>query len=349
MTDEGRIANETAGGEGALTLEHGIPNTDEHDGSRRVVLWLGAMAPRRLVAGCGLHDLRVISATRWSVGTLTPRARALVLEAPISDSEFAIWGAQVSAEALDHGIAVALVHYHRESRLPLMEPNELLQYFEAVKALQHAGLPDVRALYGDWGAVANWARDHDPGLGANRQLVLTGNVPEDGASELLLRRAFHDLTSISLELLVGGKSGAGVWLVRPGQSDLFRRAMPFVVKIHTREKMDRERSNWLIVRDGVPSRLHAPLDPDRCVRGHALGLVVYAVVDRAVPFRSALSMAPEALVASVFKHTLSGFHASARTANCSAAAEFGDGRLKALRWSDDLRQAAALARVRGSS
>jgi hypothetical protein len=133
--------------------------------------------------------------------------------------------------------------------------------------------------------------------------------------------------------------------VHPGSADLARRALPFVVKIHTREKMRAEQSNYSIVRNAVESRLYAPLYSERCVEGHALGLVVYDVVDRATTFRVALLTASETFIPSLFRHTLKGFRACATEDKRPLVPEFEHGRLKALRWSDALREAAAVARV----
>jgi hypothetical protein len=315
------------------------------DNGRLQVLWLGDVPPDLLTAACWQHGLGVRSVAREDIALVAPLARAIVLEVPSDDPEFAVWGSKIIAEALAHGLLVALVQYEQESELPQMEDAEAAaKFFVAVKSLRRDP-SRARAFYRDWGRVAKWARNHAPGPGASADLVIDGAVSSEPAAELLLRRAFHDLRSVSLEVLSGGKSGASVWRVRPGEADRPRRPLPFVVKIHELEKMRAEQSNCFIVRNAVESRLYAPLDAERCVEGDELGLVVYDVVDRAMPFRLALPMSPDTLVSSLFGQTLNGFRACAAVGSGKLVTEFERGRLKALRWSDALREAAALARA----
>jgi hypothetical protein len=143
-------------------------------------------------------------------------------------------------------------------------------------------------------------------------------------------------------LLSGGRSGASVWLVRPDSADHSRRALPFVAKIHEREKMRFEQSNYSVVRNAIESRLYAPLHAERSVEGDKLGLVVYDVVDRALPFRAVVPSSPAALIGSLFGQTLKGFHTwETRLGPIDVEAA----RLKLLNWSDSLRDAAAFARA----
>lgn len=313
-------------------------------GDRQTVLWMGASIPRLLTAACLQHGLEVVSVQRADLEAVFPKGRALVLEVPVDDAAFESWGSQVSSKALEHGLVVALVQYEEEGAAPFMEDQEaVLKFYAAVKRL-HRDPSRVIAMYRDWGRIAKWAHDHDPGPGANRSVVIDGSPREEGVN-LLLQRAFHDFGSISLELLSGGKSGASVWRIHPGDADRARRAIPFVVKIHNREKMRSERSNSQIVRNGVEQRLYAQLYSERCVDGDDLGLVVYDVVARAMPFRAMLPASPEALVRSLFEQTLHGFRSRATLETRRISEEFGPGRLKALRWSDGLRTAAAFART----
>jgi hypothetical protein len=103
-----------------------------------------------------------------------------------------------------------------------------------------------------------------------------------------------------------------------------------------------EQSNYSVVRNAVESRLYAPLHAERSVEGDKLGLVVYDVVDRALPFRAAVPSAPAALIGSLFGQTLKGFHTSETRLG---PIEVEAARLKLLNWSDSLWDAAAFARA----
>jgi hypothetical protein len=312
---------------------------------RNLVLWWGPSPPLLLTAECWRMGLTVRPTDRDSLEEQSPCARILVMEVPTEDSTFATWGSEIIAQVHGHGLGVALVQNEVDGDLPHMEDEEAVQnFFAAVKALRRDSVR-AKALYRDWARVARWACAYETGPAANFGLVLQGDVPEAPAAQLLLRRAFHDLTSVSLELLSGGKSGASVWRACPSSADLGHRSLPFVVKVHTREKMHAERSNYSIVRNAVESHLYAPLYEDRCVSGDALSLVAYDVVERAIPFRASLPSAPEVLITSLFAQTLRGFRARATECQRPLVSEFEQGRLKALNWSAALEEAAEQARI----
>jgi hypothetical protein len=320
-----------------------VSNVVREASDRTLVLWLGTTSPELLRAACSRRALTVLLVAADEIKHVAPQARVLVLEVPTADPGFPLWGSRAVSDALAHGLHVALVQYEDDDKIPSMEDQAAAErFFAAVKALPRD--PErVRALYRDWDRVAEWARIHQPGPGANEALRLQGDVPSDPAVQLLFRRAFSDLTAVSLELLSGGRSGASVWRVRPDSADRSRRALPFVAKIHEREKMRFEQSNYSVVRNAVESRLYAPLHAERSVEGDKLGLVVYDVVERALPFRVAVPTAPAALIASLFGQTLKGFHSCATQRLHSIAVEAN--RLKLLRWSDSLRDAASCARA----
>ena len=318
-----------------------VLNVCHEAGDRTLVLWLGTTSPELLRAACSRRTLTVLQVTGDEINHVAPHARVLVLEVPTADPSFPIWGSRAVSDALAHGLRVALVQYEDDDKIPSMEDQAAAErFFAAVKALPRDPAR-VPALYRDWDRVAEWARIHQPGPGANDALILEGAAPSDPAVQLLFRRAFSDLTTVSLELLSGGRSGASVWRVRPNSADYSRRALPFVAKIHEREKMRFEQSNYSVVRNAVESRLYAPLHSERSVEGDKLGLVVYDVVERALPFRAAVPTAPAALIASLFGQTLKGFHACATSRLRPIEVEAD--RLRLLRWSDSLRDAASFA------
>ena len=123
-----------------------------------------------------------------------------MLEVPNDDATFASWGSRTIADALDHGLKVALVLPGDDQSLPVIDQGSLDQFFAAVTSLSRD--PErAPAMYRKWDRVAEWARGHDPGRGANGLLKLQGDAPEDPRVRLLMRRAFGDLSSVSLELL----------------------------------------------------------------------------------------------------------------------------------------------------
>ena len=319
----------------------GALNGGRGDGDRALVLWLGTTSPELLKAACSRRELAVLQVSSDKINDVAPQARALVVEVPTDDPSFPVWGPQAVSDALAHGMHVALVQYENNDKMPLMEDRDATdRFYDAVKALPPAP-GRALAMYRDWDRVAEWASRHQPGPGANNALVIRGVTLSDPAVKLLFCRAFSDLTAVSLELLSGGRSGAAVWRVCPDLADHSRRALPFVAKIHEREKMNLEQSNYSIVRNVVESRLYAPLHAERSVEGDKLALVVYDVVERAVPFRVALSTAPAPLIASLFSQTLKNFRGDATPQLRPIEGEMT--RLKLLRQSDSLRAAASFA------
>jgi hypothetical protein len=319
----------------------GMSNLGREDGDRTLVLWLGTTSPELLRAACSRRALTVLQVTIDEINEVAPHARVLVVEVPTADPSFPLWGSHAISDALAHGLRVALVQYEDDDKIPSMEDQAAAErFFAAVKALPRDP-GRVPALYRDWDRVGEWARSHQPGPGANDALILRGDAPGDPAVQLLFRRAFSDLTAVSLELLSGGRSGASVWRVSPDSADHSRRALPFVAKIHEREKMRFEQSNYSVVRNAIESRLYAPLHAERSVEGDKLGLVVYDVVERALSFRAALPATPVALIGSLFGQTLKGFHACATPRLRSIEGEAV--RLKLMRQSDALQDAASFA------
>lgn len=313
---------------------------------RRQVLWIGVNPPSdAFKAACRMPKLVLRVVDQGRVSSAASTARALLVEVSHDDPEFPEWGRCVVEEALAHGLVVGFVMPEDDSELPdLPDPEVILCLHAAVTAVKSDD-PRVRVFIRKWDPIVWWAVDHKPGPGANTDLRINGydvNVP---AIITLLQRAFHDLDRISLQPIDGGKSGASVWMVEPDPEDGSARTLPFVAKLHTREKMGRERSNYLLVRNAVPQYLHAPLDEQRCVEGDTLALAVYDLVSRARPFRSALlDVGPGVLVASLFEHTLGPWLSRTSAVTAPLAAQFDQGGVvPVLRWSEALRELAEVA------
>lgn len=313
---------------------------------RSLVLWFGrAPAPRQLVAHCLQHSLEVKNATGGDVERMCPLARAALFEFPAPESGFETWGMKAIAFCLDHGVQVALVLVlSGGSDLPVMPPQEDLdRYYAAVKALP--GRDDrIKALYDNWHRIGLWLHDCPTLPSVNLTTMLEGDLPEDPSARVLLQRAFHDFSALRLIAPPRGKSGAGVWQAEPVGSDRERRALPFFAKIDKRERLTAERSNALIIANGVSKQFHAPLDQGRCVDGHTLALAVYDVVANAIPLRTALPANARGLIVALFEHALGPLRRASSDESLPLVTEFSPGRVKVLRWSDELDESAARAR-----
>jgi hypothetical protein len=321
------------------------------EAGRRLVLWVGKGHPRRLDGACASCQLDLKAVGPDQVAGWAPAARAAVIELPDSDGAFA-WASPIVQEALDHGLAVALVmEEENEGAAPhAPDPELYTRFYERAKRLQEGTHGRVSTFYRDDDRVASWAMQCAPGPGDNAGMTICGEPLPDPASMRLFRRAFHDLAAIRLTRLAGGKSGAGVWRVEPAPAENGKLSQPVVAKMHSVEKMRAERSNYELVYASVPFRVFAPLRRERSVEGFASGLAVYDMVEKAQPLSSALPVAvPSALIASLFDHTLAGLHGGTGGGAVSLADAFGPARLKALRWSAELAQAAAAAQAGGGA
>src|SRR4051794_31528973 len=76
--------------------------------NRRVLLWVGRGHPGRLDGACANCQLDLKAVTPDNLGACAPVARAAVIELPDSD-DAVMCATPIIQEALDHGLAVALV------------------------------------------------------------------------------------------------------------------------------------------------------------------------------------------------------------------------------------------------
>jgi hypothetical protein len=117
---------------------------------RNVILWLGLNPPELLTAACWQLGLTVQPVQPEELDRCSPDARALVIEVPADDPEFATWGSAVISQGLAHGLRVALVQQERDDDLPRMEDEEAVAgFFAAVKALRRDPSRAL-AFYRDW-------------------------------------------------------------------------------------------------------------------------------------------------------------------------------------------------------
>lgn len=325
--------------------------------TRRCVLWLGGEPPADLHAAIGGRDWRLRPVTRDTLtadGSLRA-ARALVVEVSgavieAGDSRaFVISVAPLVEAALYNGVPVAIVPADGDASIT-PDPERVKRFCDVVGPATGG---DHRVTYcmREWGRVAGWIAQHDPGPAASCVLQLDGDLPTDQEAEAatLLRRAFHDAERVTLTRLVGGKSGAAVWSATPhpvAGADAQHRASPFLVKYATLRKTRLELSRYAQYADErVSFRLRPPLHRSRCVEGRDNALLVFDFIERAVPFSAALTtFAPGQLVGSLFGHTLDGCLRYAHEVTEPLALAFA--RIKVLNWSEALADAAAVACAR---
>jgi hypothetical protein len=316
---------------------------------RQCVLWLGGEPPADLVAAVAGRGwgLRPVSAEELSDGAPLRTARGLVIE--VSDAvidadnadTFAARATSHIDAALTSGVPVTFVPAECGDRLSAAR---VQRFCYVVEPLTQPSDTRVTFRMREWGSIAGWIEAHPPGPAASYALHLDGDLPteHEPEAEHLLRRAFHDAERVTLTRIAGGKSGAAVWSATPHASDAQHRASPFLVKFNTLAKTRVEQSRYAQYADErVSFRLRPPIHRARCVHGRTHGLLVFDFIERAVPFRAALTTyAPGQLVGSLFGHTLAGCLRNGRDVMQRLEPAFT--RIKVLNWSEALDEVAAV-------
>jgi hypothetical protein len=311
--------------------------------ARTEVLWIGGAIPKSLCAALMVRfNILPVPAEPLVIDTMAPNARALLIEVRPETKDLA-WADCVIDVALEHGLLVVFTtpEFCEDDNAGDIEARN--HCFNLTKAIVKPGR--VRACFSDCAKIETAVALHDPKGGCNRSLDLSGDPRLDASAETLIRRAFHDFEGITLERLQGGKSGAGVWIVRPSVSDRRRRAAPFLVKWNALDKMRAEHSNVTqYACNTVSFRLTPPLHVARCIEGSATALLVFDFIDRAIPFATAIRSFPAGqLIGSLFDHTLAGCLAIATDCVASVLEPYEQNGV--LRWTEDLRAAAAKAQA----
>jgi uncharacterized protein associated with vWA-MoxR-VMAP ternary system len=311
---------------------------------RNKVLWLGPPpAKAAFVEACETHGLVLQQVAPNEVEGIAPTARAVLLPVPNPSPTFNKWSRKVFNEARKHGLLAALV-LQTDAKAGHMPPEAHIKaYFRAFRRFEQEGLV-VRGFYYEWAVIAHDLMTIQVEPGANRSLILRGSLPTNDEAELLLRRAFYDFTSLELEALSGGRSGADIWRIS-GVLDTGRpSALSLVAKISTPEKIAAERSACSIIESSVPHRLYAPIVNERCLTGADRAIATYRFISHSNPITDRIGDVGAQLVTSLFKQTLAGLHEPTRPFADRIATYFGPQRLKAFRWTDDLTAAAVHSR-----
>ncbi len=316
--------------------------------NRREVLWLAPPIPNAaFIEACRLQDLTLIAVQVEDVETHAPNARALLLPVPTPDRQFMKRARVAIATARQHGQLVGLV-FQTDARPGDMPPEaDAKAYFQVCRRLEREGL-SYRGFYYHWDLIARDLASLQVEPGANDALVIEGADSIDQEAHILLRRAFHDLSSIRLDALSGGKSGAGIWQISTVSSDGRPLPLTVVAKISTPEKIAAEKSACLLIERYVPHRLYAPLVKERCLSALNSAVATYQFLSRSEELATRLSTSGPALIGNLFEYTLGGMHGTAVTTSGKIVPEFGPEGLKIFKWTDELEVAADHALGRGA-
>lgn len=163
-----------------------------------------------------------------------------------------------------------------------------------------------------WWEIAERAARWDPQR-PEGDVRLDGDQAERGKS--LLRRAFADCSSISLERIGGGFSGAYVFRVHAVFQDSVAgpRPLPFFAKVDDARAVSDELQKYQRYVDRfIPFYLRPHLDYSRCIICPSGGILVGDFVEHSEPLRSVLKgdRGRQAL-GCLFEETLRGWHAQA--------------------------------------
>ncbi len=250
--------------------------------TRPKVAWLGDSGPLRLRRQLGKLGLSMRISAIESIEPKDAELRVVVL--PL-DSDRQAFRRQLShvLPVLAGGAMVAVAYpgaAHRADAGALVG--------DACSRDKRVAVADLN----DPAALAVTCLLHDPGRAVNARLPIDDSerCVQDSEHELLLRRAFGDLSSISVAPLPGGRSNAGVWKVL-GVDKTGCCRQPFVVKAGSRrlirDEIERTRAN---VAERIPFPHWTPLAEERCVEGHDQALMVSLFIERATRFDDYLAV-----------------------------------------------------------
>lgn len=200
---------------------------------------------------------------------------------------------------------------------PLPEERELIPV--ALREREDGQLAPYVYLFDsgvDWVTIAHLICDHPAGTSPKKELKVEGNEKikddfdpvENTERLLLLQRAFFDCSSLHLEPMADGLSGAPVYKAHSVLEKGIVGDWPYLhfVKIGSRSKIIEEYDKYTNgALDYVPFHLGPRLRLDRCNLGSTLGILVGDFVDGAEAIRDS---APEGravhAIANLFDKTL---------------------------------------------
>lgn len=235
--------------------------------SRPHVLWFGQPPGEATARGLADRDLTLSMnpATTSSAEFSTARALVIALGPDPASEREAAESAERLKSALRHGLQCTILAPLK--RIPSVE------YF--VRSLIF-GPQIVRWDQSREPFVPEFAARASPGAPWADTVEVRGEESLCEEDRILLRRAFHDCTTVSLVAETQGRS-AQVYCVyaRLRDSAAGRLPLPFFAKFDTFPKIRRELDNY---RDHttlfIPFNQRPNVDPNRCVLGAERGLIV---------------------------------------------------------------------------
>jgi hypothetical protein len=187
--------------------------------------------------------------------------------------------------------------------LPLGAPRD--QHRLRIHPLRHHEVPNAALL-------------HVPGPAANDDLEIL--LPDGGSlddkQQFLLRRAFSDCKSITLRLLLGGKSGALTFLVDATLSTTLAgpRPLPYFAKLGAPQKLRGELSSYEIYAENhIEWHLRPNFQSSRCIYGVEQGILVGSFVQSSRSlWEAALAGEGPQLIRTLFEETLAVWRREAK-------------------------------------
>ena len=276
--------------------------------SRNEVQWLGNGPIQYVEAACSVLGLSVRYVTSSNVRPSDqPQLRAVLvpvdgLSLPRAHRTLT---ELLSTNLLDYGVLLAIVTSKSE------ESYQLRSGVMKVTQLREDGLPLIE---GSTPEIAKLLRAHDPGPAVDTLMSVEVVGESDllmSDDEILLRRAFHGFTKITLSNEHGGRStGCRVWRVVVEGGLANREA--FIAKTAPFVAVQAERENYrTYVHDQIPFPFRAPIVDERCVSGRERDVLVSMFVGRAqrVDRYLACGGSPHGVITSLFTDALGSWRA----------------------------------------
>ena len=158
---------------------------------------------------------------------------------------------------------------------------------------------------------------HAPGAARNTALTITGDVPVAQEGRFLLQRAFHDCTSVSLEPIAPGFSGADTFIVKATLKDSFAgpEPRPFFAKLGGSAALQKEMQAFCIFAEHhVPWYLRPNFVAEKTTYGVEHGILVGTFVQNSCSLAEAVRKPNGSRhIKSLFEETLMGLRQQKRT------------------------------------
>lgn len=296
------------------------------------------------VGACDQYGLQVRPVAITEVEAIAHHARALLMPVTRADAHF-MKRARIAANyCAQHGMLFGLVM--TTDAAPPRPPAEadVREYFKAYRVLEKED-DRLRGFGHHWPEAASELAYARVTPGQNIALNITGAGLEEKEVVVLLRRAFYDCRTLQLEPLESGKSGARTFRVTEESVPAANR--PMIAKLSTPDKIDQERSGYLLVKQKVPHRLYAALVDEKSLRGQRFAIAVYCFLEHCDPLAQRPDAGPSC-IDQLFENTLGDLHKPSEIVAVALHDVFGETGCKAIRWTDGLEEAALEARRRGA-